>query len=329
MASVPFLGGCHRVRLVCPFPFRRGHHPARDVRVDDLLLSRDEADPDGMVVARRVEEVFKRGGLIWNLRVKGRDIRTTAEHPFWVEGRGWTPCNALQVGDRLRLREGWTAVEAVEDTGVWEAVYNFRIADDHTYFVGCTEWGFSVWAHNADYDVYPQHGGRYSVRYRETPGSKTEFATELNGDITKFASKVDADAWVASHQAATARVLIPGDADFVGTFPRTWPLVPGGAGAHMVERSQVVGRPGLAVFDQPGTPRFYPTGTTQNAGAAHVRLHEATRDAGVRLRIGAMPWRQVWKTSGTVVSCCAKMALLCPFGELVVWQRHLLERSGF
>jgi hypothetical protein len=29
-------------------------------------------------------------------------------------------------------------------------VYNLRVADWHTYFVGCDEWGFSVWAHNAD-----------------------------------------------------------------------------------------------------------------------------------------------------------------------------------
>jgi len=28
-------------------------------------------------------------------------------------------------------------------------VYNLRIADYHTYFVGSREWGFSVWAHNA------------------------------------------------------------------------------------------------------------------------------------------------------------------------------------
>ena len=27
-------------------------------------------------------------------------------------------------------------------------VYNLRVADWHTYFVGCGEWGFSVWAHN-------------------------------------------------------------------------------------------------------------------------------------------------------------------------------------
>jgi hypothetical protein len=43
----------------------------------------------------------------------------------------------------------WTSVEEVRDTGKYEKVYNLRVADFHTYFVGDTSWGFSVWAHNA------------------------------------------------------------------------------------------------------------------------------------------------------------------------------------
>jgi hypothetical protein len=39
-------------------------------------------------------------------------------------------------------------VEEVFDTGQYETVYNVRIADYHTYFVGGEDWGFSVWAHN-------------------------------------------------------------------------------------------------------------------------------------------------------------------------------------
>jgi len=38
--------------------------------------------------------------------------------------------------------------DADRNTGSWETVCNFRIAEFHTYFVGCDEWGFSVWAHN-------------------------------------------------------------------------------------------------------------------------------------------------------------------------------------
>ena len=28
-----------------------------------------------------------------------------------------------------------------------------RIQEYHTYFVGCAEWGFSVWAHNTEYEI--------------------------------------------------------------------------------------------------------------------------------------------------------------------------------
>ena len=79
----------------------------------------------------------------------------------------------------------------------------------------------------------------------------------------------------------------PGDADFIGPHPkRTWKLVEEGEGAHLVQRANVRGRAALALFDQPGTPRFYPSGTPENAGAAHTRLHQATRDAGIELQAG-------------------------------------------
>ncbi|MGL6077091.1 MAG: polymorphic toxin-type HINT domain-containing protein [Fimbriiglobus sp.] len=102
------------------------------------------------MTARRVEEVFVREGLVWELRLGGQTIRTTAEHPFYSERSGWTACHELQVGDRLLTEDGsWVAIEGLRDTGSWERVYNLRVADDHTYFVGCNEWGFSVWAHNS------------------------------------------------------------------------------------------------------------------------------------------------------------------------------------
>jgi len=40
-------------------------------------------------------------------------------------------------------------VENVFETGDTETVYNFRVADWHTYFVGDKDWDFEVWVHNA------------------------------------------------------------------------------------------------------------------------------------------------------------------------------------
>ena len=112
----------------------------------DRILSRSEFDPTGPLEVKQVEEVFVRVGLIRSVWVEGREIRTTAEHPFYVSNKGWVKAEFLEVGDWLSSHDGhWRPVERVEDTRQVETVYNLRVADSHTYFVGCQEWSFSVW----------------------------------------------------------------------------------------------------------------------------------------------------------------------------------------
>jgi RHS repeat-associated protein len=129
---------------------RRGWVRWDALTTNDEVLSLPEDQPEGELAYRRVEEVFGRCGVIWEVAVGGRVLRTTAEHPFWVRGRGWTAARQLRVGDALRSHDGqWLAVEDVRDTGREEVVYNGRVAEYHTYFVGDDEWGFSLWAHNS------------------------------------------------------------------------------------------------------------------------------------------------------------------------------------
>lgn len=59
------------------------------------------------------------------------------------------PVGELRIGDRLASHDGqWMAVEDLLDTGEYATVYNLRVAEHHTYFVGREEWLFSIWAHN-------------------------------------------------------------------------------------------------------------------------------------------------------------------------------------
>jgi hypothetical protein len=115
----------------------------------DLLLSRPEGDPGADLEGQEVEAVFVSTGRILHLHVGGQVIRTTGEHPFWVKGFGWVPACQLEEGDLLSSHDGqWVAVEEQFETGEYETVYNLRVAECHTYFVGSRQWGFSVWAHN-------------------------------------------------------------------------------------------------------------------------------------------------------------------------------------
>jgi len=91
-------------------------------------------------------------------------VRTSGEHPFYVDGKGWTACNRLEAGDLIRTGGGWVPVGEVWDTGAWEVVYNVRVSDHHTYFVGEEGWGWSAWAHNAyDVEIVAAQLGAYST----------------------------------------------------------------------------------------------------------------------------------------------------------------------
>jgi intein/homing endonuclease len=126
-----------------------GSKPIEELRVGDLVLSRSEFDPSGRVEAKRVEAVFVRTGRILHVHTGGQVLRTTREHPFYVRGKGWVAGGELQVGDLLSSHDGrWVPVEDLLDTGEYETVYNLRVAEFHTYFVGSRDWGFSIWAHN-------------------------------------------------------------------------------------------------------------------------------------------------------------------------------------
>lgn len=116
-----------------------GSRAIEHIRPGEVVLSRNEADPQGAVEPKVVEEVFRRTGRVWLLRLQGgAEIRTTGEHPFFpARTMDWAPARELVPGDVLLGRVGeLVLVEGVEDTGEYQTVYNLRVADVHTYFVG-------------------------------------------------------------------------------------------------------------------------------------------------------------------------------------------------
>lgn len=151
----------------------RGSVPIEEIEEGDLVLSRDEVT--GEVLPQRVTKTFVRHGVeVIEVTVTAESgasevLQTTAEHPFWVESRGWVTVTDLAVGDVFSSRDGSTLqVTSLHRTERESVVYNFEVEDFHTYFVG--ENG--VWVHNtckpsfkelvekAKRD-YPKKAGRY------------------------------------------------------------------------------------------------------------------------------------------------------------------------
>jgi hypothetical protein len=129
-----------------------------DVRAGDLVWSKNQDNPDAPLELKRVTQTFAHRA--YDLQtVSIRDgsghleaLRVTDEHPFYVDGRGWTGAAALRAGDRLVSPDGSARVvsgNADYKPAAGAMVYNFTVADAHTYFVadGVGADAFT-WVHN-------------------------------------------------------------------------------------------------------------------------------------------------------------------------------------
>ena len=134
-----------------------GEKPIEEIRAGDYVLSRDEHNLRADIEPMLVEETFHNSGKLLALSMGGRVIRATPEHPFYVRDQGWTKAGDLQPGDMLSCDlNSWIELTDVTEIEGEHAVYNFRVAQHHTYFVGGRDFGFSVWTHNACGEPDPQ-----------------------------------------------------------------------------------------------------------------------------------------------------------------------------
>jgi len=88
------------------------------------------------------EECSSRG-MMWALTAGGQVIRRPRTHIYVVDSGGYQ-CNRLEGGrpggDRGRVVRG--RVDGTCSTQASKSkLYNVAVADFHTYFVGCQEWG--------------------------------------------------------------------------------------------------------------------------------------------------------------------------------------------
>ena len=117
------------------------------IRVGDLILSENpETGERGYKEVRRL--YLHESSRLIHVFVGNEEIKATPEHPFWVEGKGFVTADALRAGDEVRLCDGSrTNVERTEEEVLEEPVqvYNFEVADWHTYYVS----GTGVLVHNS------------------------------------------------------------------------------------------------------------------------------------------------------------------------------------
>jgi hypothetical protein len=86
---------------------------------------------------KQVESTFERTThQLVRLRVADETLWATPDHPFFDMRGRQVPANRLARGDTLRTFEGYILVREAVTIDTVATVYNFHVADYHTYFVG-------------------------------------------------------------------------------------------------------------------------------------------------------------------------------------------------
>jgi hypothetical protein len=127
------------------------------------------------------------------VHVAGQVIRTTHEHPFYAHEKGWVAAKDLVAGDWLLTDNGdWKVVEELFETDLWEPVYNLRVADHHTYFVGDEHWGWNLWAHNTYY--YHGTSGQGATNIVQNGVQPTNFLARKDFGKGFYTTKIESQA---------------------------------------------------------------------------------------------------------------------------------------
>ena len=128
-----------------------GLKPIEDIEVGDMVAAK--SDQTGEMEYKPVVRLYRHENkTVLNLTFETANgeqelIQATPEHPFMKADGTWRSASQLAVGDRVQTNGKQIAtLKAVATDAKTHKVYNFEVADFHTYFVG----EFGIWVHNTD-----------------------------------------------------------------------------------------------------------------------------------------------------------------------------------
>ena len=122
-----------------------GFRVIESLKKDDLVWAKDEFT--GEVALKPITRVMERVAPSTLVLTFSNDeiVETTIEHPFYVQGEGFTPAGLVAIGNSIVTRAGPSLqVTAIEKHSSPHKVYNFEVRDFHTYFVSQSK----LWVHN-------------------------------------------------------------------------------------------------------------------------------------------------------------------------------------
>ncbi|MCR5085984.1 MAG: HINT domain-containing protein, partial [Lachnospiraceae bacterium] len=131
-----------------------------NIKAGDMVYSADEKDPSKKDFRPVLETYVRKTDKLVHLVIGGREVVSTYDHPFYVNGQGFVTAVNLCIGSELVDSEGKILrVEGVYHEelhdGETRTVYNFQVDEYHTYHIDAN----AILVHNAsDYSKFERMG---------------------------------------------------------------------------------------------------------------------------------------------------------------------------
>jgi len=187
------------------------------IRSADQVTSRDRTTFDD--APHEVGRTFKRTApRYYALVTEAEVLQVTAEHPLWVQGRGWTEVRELRPGDPIASIGGDTLVRETVPIESPREVFNFAVPGTESYFVGAD----GLWVHNANCEIppiyrAPQSPSGYAIGASDGGGgSWRDVKRAGNTQAAEAAYRYQQQITGAPRNGASVREYRLGEVDFDG-----------------------------------------------------------------------------------------------------------------
>jgi len=112
-----------------------GFKPIELIAIGDSVYSYN-LDKNTIELSKMVKSFERKTREIYELTTDSQKVYVTAEHPFYVEGKGWIKVRELKVGFGLKTKGGSTEyIINITISKQTEMVYNIEVEGNHNYFV--------------------------------------------------------------------------------------------------------------------------------------------------------------------------------------------------
>jgi RHS repeat-associated protein len=110
--------------------------PIENIKVGDTVYSYN-IEKDKIELSKVINTLNRKTEGIYEITAGNETINVTAEHPFYVVGKGWIKTKDLQAGYILKSSDNKATVKVnvVKELSKTVTVYNIEVDGNHDYFV--------------------------------------------------------------------------------------------------------------------------------------------------------------------------------------------------